>query len=139
MAGLDARHTLFNQWFGREVQNTFGLQVRNDWIDNGLYQTEDRVRMDKMDSQNGDSVLPATTEADDFTDTQVGFWVENKIQWTEKIRSVAAIRGDIQYFDVTCLNNPVNSGTAFSSSAQPQVEFDFRSVGQNGILRAGWV
>ena len=52
VAGLDAHHTLFNQWCGREVENTFGLQVRNDWINNGLYQTEDRVRTTKTDSQN---------------------------------------------------------------------------------------
>ena len=50
VGGLDARHTIFNQWFGRDVENTFGLQVRNDWINNGLYQTEDRVRVDKLDS-----------------------------------------------------------------------------------------
>ena len=40
VAGLDARHTIFSQWFGRKVENTFGLQVRNDWIHNGLFQTE---------------------------------------------------------------------------------------------------
>jgi hypothetical protein len=125
VAGLDARHTLFNEWWGREVENTFGLQVRNDWIDNGLYQTSDRVRTDKTDSQNGGSILPATTEADDFTDTQAGFWVENKIQWTEKFRSVAAMRGDIDYFDVTCLNNPVNSGTAFSALPSPKLSLIF--------------
>ena len=43
VAGLDARHTIFSQWFGRKVENTFGLQVRNDWIHNGLYQAENRV------------------------------------------------------------------------------------------------
>ena len=57
VAGLDARHTIFNQWFGRDVENTFGLQVRNDWINNGLYQTEDRVRVDKLDSATG-TILP---------------------------------------------------------------------------------
>ena len=73
VAGLDARHTIFSQWFGRDVENTFGLQVRNDWINNGLYQTEDRVRVDKIDS-----TPPATDFARhhakriDFTDTQVG-------------------------------------------------------------------
>ncbi len=125
VAGLDARHTIFNEWWGHDVQNTFGLQVRNDWIDNGLYQTADRVRVDKVDSQNGGSILPATTEADDFTDTQAGFWLENKVQWMEKFRSVAAIRGDIEYFDVTCLNNPVNSGTAFSALPSPKLSLIF--------------
>jgi hypothetical protein len=124
VGGLDARHTLFSQWWGRDVQNTFGLQVRNDWINNGLYQTEGRVRVDKVDSFTG-TILPATTEADGFTDTQVGFWVENKVQWTEKFRSVAAMRGDMDYFDVTCLNNPVNSGTSFSILPNPKLSLIF--------------
>ena len=63
VAGLDARQTYFSQWFGRDAENSFGLQVRNDWINNGLYQTEDRVRVDKFDSATG-TILPATTEAD---------------------------------------------------------------------------
>src|SRR5208337_2104140 len=52
VAGLDARHTVFSRWFGRKMENTIGLQVRNDWIHNGLYQTEDRVRVDKTDSSS---------------------------------------------------------------------------------------
>ena len=85
VAGLDARHTIFSQWFGRKVENTFGLQLRNDWIRNGLYQTEDRVRTEKADASTG-TTLPATTQADRFTDTQVGVYVENKIQWAKKFR-----------------------------------------------------
>ena len=54
VAGIDARHTLLNQWFGREVENTVGLQVRNDWINNGLYQTENRVRVNKIDTDAAD-------------------------------------------------------------------------------------
>ncbi len=124
MAGLDARHTIFSQWFGRKVENTFGLQVRNDWINNGLYQTEDRVRVDKTDSATG-TTLPATTEADRFTDTQVGFYAENKIQWAEKFRSVAALRGDLDYFDVTSLVTPANSGTATKLLPSPKLSLIF--------------
>jgi hypothetical protein len=123
--GLDARHTIYSEWFGRDVQNTFGLQVRNDWIDNGLYQTENRVRVQKIDSQNGDSILPADTDVNDLTDTQVGFWVENKIQWADKFRSVAALRGDLDYFDVTSLSNPTNSGTAYSLLPSPKLSLIF--------------
>src|SRR5271169_2870227 len=111
VAGLDARHTIFSQWFGRKVENTFGVQVRNDWIHNGLYQSEDRVRVDKTDSSTGNT-LPATTQEDRFTDTQPGFYAENKIQWAAKFRSVVALRGDVDYFDVTSLVTRVNSGTA---------------------------
>ena len=72
VAGLDAHHTIFSQWLGRKVGNTFGLQLRNDWINNGLYQAENRVRVNKTDYNTGDLIpptLPATTERDRFTDT----------------------------------------------------------------------
>ena len=124
VAGLDARHTIFSQWFGRKVENTFGVQVRNDWINNGLYQTEDRVRVDKTDSETG-TTLPATTEADRFTDTQIGFYAENKTQWTEKFRTDAAIRGDLDYFDVTSLVSPANSSTASKFLPSPKLSLIF--------------
>ena len=119
VAGLDVHHTIFNQWFGRKVENTFGLQVRNDWIHNGLYQTEDRVRVEKTDSDTG-TTLPATTQADRFTDTQFGFYAENKTQWAEKFRSVLGLRGDLQYFDVTSLVTPANTGTASKFLPSPK-------------------
>ena len=124
VAGLNARHTIFSQGFGRKVVNTFGVQVRNDWIHNGLFQTENRVRVDKADSEPG-TTLPATTDADRFTDTQVGFYAENKIQWAEKFRTVAALRGDLQYFDVTSLVEPANSGTASKFLPSPKLNLIF--------------
>jgi len=124
VAGLDARHTIFSQWLGRKVENTFGLQVRNDWINNGLYQTEDRVRVDKTDSETG-TTLPATTQADRFTDTQVGFYVEDEIQWAEKVRTVAALRGDVGHVDVTSLVTPANSGTATKVLPSPKLSVIF--------------
>jgi outer membrane cobalamin receptor len=124
VAGLDARHTIFSQWFGRDVENSFGVQVRNDWIRNGLYQAADRQRVDKLDSDT-ETILPATTQADDFTDTQIGLYVENKTQWAEKFRSVAALRGDFDYFDVTSLVTPANSGTSFSFLPSPKLSLIF--------------
>jgi TonB dependent receptor len=124
VAGLDARHTIFGQWFGRKVENTFGLQVRNDWINNGLYQSENRERVDKTDSSAG-TTLPATTEADRFTDTLAGFYAENRIQWTDKFRSVAAMRGDLEYFDLTSLVTPANSGTASKLLPSPKLSLIF--------------
>jgi hypothetical protein len=124
VAGLDAHHTIFDQLFGRKVANTFGLQVRNDWIHNGLYQAENRVRVDKTDSGSGNT-LPATTEADRFTDTQAGFYAENKIQWAERFRSVVALRGDLDYFDVTSFVEPVNSGTARKLLPSPKLSLIF--------------
>ena len=124
VAGLDARHTIFSQWFGRKVANTFGLQLRNDWIRNGLYQTDDRVRTEKADASTG-TTLPATTQADRFTDTQVGVYVENKIQWAKKFRTVAAMRGDVGYVDVTSLVTPANTSTASKVLPSPKLSLVF--------------
>ncbi len=49
VAGLDAHHTIFSTWLGRKMANTFGLQFRNDWINNGLYRSENRGRTTKTD------------------------------------------------------------------------------------------
>jgi hypothetical protein len=117
-------HTLYNQWFGRRVENTFGLQIRNDWIHNGLYQSQDRVQVDKTDSGTGNT-LPATTQADRLTATQPGFYAESKILWAERIRSVVAMRGDVEHFSVTSQVASANSGTATKILPSPKVSLTF--------------
>lgn len=124
VAGFDARHTIVSQWLGRRVENTFGVQLRNDWVHNGLFQTEDRVRVTKTDSDSGNT-LPATTEEDRFSDTQLGFYLENRIQWAEKVRTVAALRGDLGFVDVTSLANPANTGTASKFLPSPKLSLIF--------------
>jgi hypothetical protein len=133
VAGLGAHHTILSQWYGRKMENTFGLQVRNDWINNGLYAAENRVRMDKTDYDTGDPIpptLPATRERDRFTDTIGSFYAENKIQWAEKFRSVAALRGDDEKFVVTSLAylaavNAANSGSATKFLPSPKLNLIF--------------
>jgi hypothetical protein len=136
VAGLDARHTIFSQWFGRKVENTFGLQVRNDWVNNGLFQSEDRVRVDKTDSDSGNT-LPATTQADRFTDTLVGFYVENKIQWADKFRTVAAVRGDVGHVDVTSLVTAANSSAATKFLPSPKLSLIFGPWAKTEIYLQG--
>ena len=134
VTGLDAAHTIFSQWFGRKMENTFGLQLRNDWVHNGLYRTEDGMRTDKNDSDacnaepipecgsnpNLIAVLPADTDVNRFTDTMVGFYVENKTQWAEKFRSVVALRGDDAIYNVTNLTPPY---TASELPGSPVINF----------------
>ena len=124
VAGVDARHTISNELFGHRMQNTFGLQVRNDWIHNGLYQAQERVRVGKTDSATG-TLLPATTQADRFTDTQIGLYAENRVQWTAAVRSVIALRGDVQRFDVTSLVTSANSGIASKVLPSPKTSLIF--------------
>jgi hypothetical protein len=62
VAGFGAHHTIFSTWSGRKMSNTFGLQLRNDWINNGLYRSENRVRTTKTDySATGASFFPNTS------------------------------------------------------------------------------
>jgi len=117
VAGIDAHHTIFSEWFGHKVANTFGLQIRNDWVHNGLYRTQNRMRTDKNDinacndepidacdaNPNLVAVLPAATDVNKFTDTMVGFYAENKIEWSDKFRTVLAFRGDDANYVVTSL------------------------------------
>ncbi|MGA2960248.1 MAG: TonB-dependent receptor [Candidatus Korobacteraceae bacterium] len=139
VAGFDVRHTIFGQWFGRKVANTFGLQLRNDWVHNGLFRTEDRVRTDKNDinacndepipqcaaNANLTAILPADTDLNKFTDTVGSAFVETKIQWSSKFRSVVALRGDDAKYVVTNLTptyvspifGPVNFAQLNSGSA----------------------
>jgi outer membrane receptor protein involved in Fe transport len=129
VAGFDARHTIFGQLLGRKAETTFGMQLRNDWIHNGLYRTEDRVRTSKRyytanyqgdcDS-NGDcstldqvAVLPAATDLNRFTETIASPWVSSKIQWASKFRSILALRGDYGKGIVTSFTNPTNPSCPF--------------------------
>jgi hypothetical protein len=129
VAGLDAYHTIFSEWLGRKMANTFGVQLRNDWINDGIYATKDRVRMDKTDSGTGNT-LPATRERDRFTDTMLSVYAENKIQWANKFRSVLALRGDNDKFVVTSLAysaavNAANSGSATKFLPSPKASLIF--------------
>ena len=134
VAGLDARHTIFGTLFGHKMANTFGLQVRNDWIHNGLFRSEARVRTDKNDinacndepipecatDPNLTAILPADTDLNKFTDTMIGFYVENKIKWAEKFRTVLAVRGDEALYNVTSLTPPY---TASELPGSPVINF----------------
>lgn len=116
--GIQASHTLFDEWAGREVENTFGLQTRMDTIENGLFQTRAQHRVSKIDAGTG-AVLPATTREDDILETSIGLYLENKIQWAEKFRSVLGVRGDIYHFDVDSSRDE-NSGDRWDAIGSPK-------------------
>ncbi|MFZ1157756.1 MAG: TonB-dependent receptor, partial [Candidatus Sulfotelmatobacter sp.] len=118
VAGFDARHTIFGHFFGHKAETTFGMQLRNDWIHNGLFRTEDRVRtsktfytanyLDEPSSLDQIAVLPAGTDLNKFTETIGSPWVTSKIQWASKFRSILALRGDDGKGVITSFTNPTN-------------------------------
>ncbi len=66
------------------------------------------------------AVLPAETDLNRFTDTLIGVYAENKIQWTEKFRSVLALRGDGEKYIVASLTP---SYVASELPSTPEVNF----------------
>ena len=123
-SGLEARHTLFGQFGEREMENTFGLQVRNDVIRNGLYNTQARVRY-------------ATTRADDVLQTSLGAFWENNVQWTEKVRSTIGLRGDVYRYDVDSTLT-ANSDERYDGIASPKASLVFGPWAKTEVyLQAG--
>lgn len=118
VGGVKANHTWFGTLFGRDMENTVGLQLRSDSIDNGLYQTIARQRTDKT-AQDGGGTIPAVTRADDIWQTSLSPYVENKMQWGGKFRSVVGVRADYYCFDVDG-NDPANSGHEDDAIASPK-------------------
>ena len=125
VAGLDAHHAIFSEWFGRKVENTFGVQVRNDWIHNGLFQTENRVRMDKTDFETGNA-LPTVTQADRVLRTR-------KQDFMRRIRYSGPTNSDQSWgfaaicntLTVTSLIISANSGTASKFLPSPKASLIF--------------
>jgi len=80
-----------------EMSEKIGLQARNDVIRNGLFHTENRVRL-------------STTREDNIIETSASPYWENRTHWREKLRSVAGLRWDYFNFHVRS-DNPANSGS----------------------------
>ncbi len=103
-------------WTGTlgEMQSVtkLGLQLRRDNIGRiGLYDTVARQRL-------------STTREDRVRETGSGIYVENSLQWTEKFRSVAGLRGDYFDFDVAS-NLAANSGRKTAGIASPKLNLIF--------------
>ena len=97
---------------GRQTTTTIGLQVRHDRVGPlGLYSTVARERA-------------ATTQESRVRETSVGVYVENALQWTPWLRSVAGLRADRYDFDVTS-SIAENSGRRHATIASPKLSLVF--------------
>ena len=107
VGGAKASHTWYSMLMRRDMENTVGVQIRSDSIQNGLFQTIRRERA-------------AETRSDEIWQVSVSPYVENKVQWTEKFRSVAGLRADYYHFDVHDSNNPANVSTKDDTIVSPK-------------------
>jgi len=116
--GAQASHTMYGTLMGRGMENTLGFQFRSDMINNGLFNTSAGVRMDKFDEDG--NLIPALARQDSITENSFGFYGQNKIAWTDWLRTEVGLRGDIFTFDVSnrfAQNSGKRSDARFSPKA----------------------
>jgi hypothetical protein len=107
VSGAKMVHRRRTRWGGNLVQNTFGMQIRNDNISNvALYHTEARTR---LETRTYDAALV----------TSGGLYAQNEIEWTPWFRTMVGLRGDGSRYRVDALD-PINSGTARAGLVTPK-------------------
>jgi hypothetical protein len=108
ISGAKVMHKRQTRWRGRAIQNTVGVQVRNDDITNlALYHTQARVRFETTSQA---AVLQSTG----------GIYAQNEMQWTPWLRSLVGLRADATRFHVDDRIDPVNSGAATAGLVSPK-------------------
>lgn len=95
-----------------DMVNTLGVQVRQDQIRVGLYDTASRQ-------------VQATVRDDQVKQSIVGVFGENEITWNTWLRSVAGIRADQFNASVKSYSQSLNSGTTSSAKLSPKTSFIF--------------
>jgi outer membrane receptor protein involved in Fe transport len=121
--GGEANHTWFGKLGERAMSNRIGVQLRRDRLDPvGLYSTKNRQRVDKLDYDG--NTIPFVTREDRVTESSLGVYFSNEIQWTEWFRHIAGVRADYFRFNVNS-NRPENSGKASDSLASPKLSLIF--------------
>jgi hypothetical protein len=107
ITGGRVSHKRLTHWAGLNVQNTFGVQVRNDDITNlALYHTQDRVRL-------------ATVSQAAVLETTAGAYAQNDIEWLPWLRTTAGLRVDGTRFRVDALQT-YDSGVKSSGIVSPK-------------------
>ena len=111
LSGLNISQTWLGKWGGFDVENTIGIQTRNDDVDQGLQRTHQRVVFE-------------TTRLDHTNETSLALYLQNRTQWLEKFRTVVGARVDYFHAEIDS-NNAANSGTANDNIVNPQVSLIF--------------
>ena len=106
IGGLTAHHTWNYDVLGFASESTVGMQIRGDYIENGLDQTEQRQYL-------------STTRLDTVVQVSVSPYAEQKTHWNEWLRSTVGLRADLYTFDVADLR-PENTGSRSSILASPK-------------------
>ena len=107
VSGAKLSHRRMGRWAGHPVQNTIGVQARNDDIQTvGLYRTQARSLLETV---RQDSVLQTSAAA----------YAQNEIEWTPWLRTVTGLRADEYRFQVDA-SDPANRGKDLAGLVTPK-------------------
>ena len=108
VTGVRAFQKRQGRWLGRAVENTFGVQFRNDDIMQlALFHTEQRRRL-----QTWNDATALVTSA--------GVYGENQLEWARWLRTTVGLRADGSRYGVTNAIDPRNGGTATAGIVSPK-------------------
>lgn len=86
--GAKASQTWFNRFWKRDMDNTIGIQTRNDFI----YPVE----LDTTDATN----YELTKARDNVIQSDLSLYAQNRFQWTKKLRTVIGFRFEYYHWNV---------------------------------------
>ena len=110
--GGELKRTWQRVWWGKRVENTVGLQVRNDDIpDSGLNGTSSRQ-------------IVQVRVYDQIEEANAGVFAINQIAWTPWLRTQLGLRGDLFAVDVQS-DTAANSGTSTAGIVSPKATLVF--------------
>ena len=99
--------------FGLSSVQSYGFQLRHDAIRGvGLYNTQNRVVFN-------------TITSDRVNETNAALYYQNELTFSDSIRMIAGIRGDLVRFDVTSDVNPADTAVKTAAIASPKLSFIF--------------
>lgn len=116
-AQMDQRTVLggkaFRSWFSdlsdkQPMQNTLGVQVRQDRIKVGLFDTVSRQ-------------IQTTVRDDEVNQTLVGVYGESEVGWRSGLRTVTGVRADQFNARVSSSPQAINSGTSTGAKISPKL------------------
>ncbi len=110
-AGLRGQQDFYGKLFGREMENTVGLQARQDWVELDLDHVEGRVPF-----------LHVSTN--DVSELNVAPWFQNRVRWLDWLRSEVGVRADGYYTRVTS-DFAGNSGHQTDGAISPKATLVF--------------
>jgi len=93
----------------RTVQNTLGLQLR-----------QDNIRVGLLDANAGQILTSGTVRDDSVKQTLAGFYGSSDISWTGWLRTVVGVRADQLNAHVTSHTLSENSGTSSDFKVSPK-------------------